>query len=293
MVICCEGDLRVPIGELLCLGPAEHTRGVRYDCFALVPARDDGDRRICRHLILEGMHVVHDQSQVHAEAAGHEPAEPATVWVAHPAVSADEAESPSGAEALQGGFVEADVDVCSAAHRRAGPAVGGHPVVRDIFESDIRRVADHVVGSLIILGLEQVVASAHPRRGYLPGFLRTPAVAHDCFSTTVRLCLTLRSSRSSARTAVAASSKGRSCVRHEALIRDAMAHRKAPVPQAGSTSCTSQRSLSAVYPTRSRMRSTTQRRVKTSPCSTASVGTVGRTRRLVLGSTGVATSRLY
>lgn len=115
---------------------------------------------------------MHHEGQVHAELLGHQLPELAAVLVSHPTVSADEAQASPGVEAPQRDFVKADVDIGAAAHGGASAAVGGHAVVRHVFETDVRRIANDVVGSMVRVRLQQVVALSDPGFGYLPGLLR-------------------------------------------------------------------------------------------------------------------------
>ena len=65
-------------------------------------------------------------------------------------------------KAAQPNLVEADIDVRPAAHRRAGRPVGAHACIRDIFEPNVGRVADHEVSCLNSALSKQVIALPSP-----------------------------------------------------------------------------------------------------------------------------------
>lgn len=91
-----------------------------------------------------------------------------------------------------------------------------------------------------------------------------------------RASVTFPGRRSKARSAFAVSVTGRPCASQEATRRSTIGPRKAPLPHAGSRALSSERFRSAVYPTRSRMRLTTQLRVKISAWVVSTPAAVSR-----------------
>ena len=92
--------------------------------------------------------------------------EPLPVLVVHPAVGADERQSPAGAEYRQALFKKADVEVGPASHGGALGPVGLADLGWNVFEPDIGRVADHEVGlpGPVESRVQQEVSLANPLR---------------------------------------------------------------------------------------------------------------------------------
>ncbi len=100
---------------------------------------------------MKSVHIVHRQYDIHAVLAVHHLAKSAPILVSHPTIGTNEPEPTTRFETPQADFVETDVDVRPTAHGGAGCPVGGHAFIRDVFKSNIGRVAHDEVDFVSIV----------------------------------------------------------------------------------------------------------------------------------------------
>src|SRR5437763_1551975 len=72
-----------------------------------------------------------------------------TVLIPNPAIRTDEPEDAARLQRPQSHLVEADIDIGPPHHGRACGTVGRPPIARHILQADVRRVAQHEVGTVV------------------------------------------------------------------------------------------------------------------------------------------------
>ena len=105
---------------------------------------------------------MHGDHGVDGVGGGDELTEVGAVLVAHPTICTDERQRSVWLEEVETQLDEADVDVGSAPHGRADPAVGVHHGTGDVLQPDVGRVSDHIVRAGRSMALEDEVACGDP-----------------------------------------------------------------------------------------------------------------------------------